>query len=203
MCSSISAQSWESVPPAPELTVTIASPESYSPEKRRSISRFARRSRTLSNCSWNSPAIDSSSAAISSSASRSWTSATSLRYSSSLRWVRECSAETFAACSWSSQKPLAPMSFSSAVRRSVSAAGSKVVREQLQLVTERREVNVGRIGGHGSEASGQPYHRWHAPAARYPDAAGQRRGAGARRPARDRRGGAATARDRGDSDRAV
>src|SRR3954470_7302190 len=154
MRSSISAQSWESVPPAPELTVTIASPESYSPEKRRSISRFARRSRTLSNCSWNSPAIDSSSAAISSSASRSSTSATSLRYSSSLRWVRECSAETFAACSWSSQKPVAPMSFSSASRRSLSEAGSKVVREQLQLVTERPEVNVGRVGGHVTEASG-------------------------------------------------
>jgi uncharacterized cupin superfamily protein len=46
------------------------------------------------------------------------------------------------------------MSFSSAVRRSLSAAGSKVVREQLQLVTERLEVDVGRVGGHGTEASG-------------------------------------------------
>src|SRR6476661_6085130 len=46
------------------------------------------------------------------------------------------------------------MSFSSASRRSLSAAGSKVVREQLQLVTERPEVNVGRVGGHGTEASG-------------------------------------------------
>src|SRR3954469_7093328 len=45
------------------------------------------------------------------------------------------------------------MSFSSAVRRSLSAAGSKVVREQLQLVTERPEVNVGRVGGHVTEAS--------------------------------------------------
>jgi uncharacterized cupin superfamily protein len=45
------------------------------------------------------------------------------------------------------------MSFSSAVRRSLSAAGSKVVREQLQLVTERPEVDVGRVGGHDTEAS--------------------------------------------------
>jgi uncharacterized cupin superfamily protein len=45
------------------------------------------------------------------------------------------------------------MSFSSASRRSLSAAGSKVVREQLQLVTERPEIDVGRVGGHGSERS--------------------------------------------------
>jgi uncharacterized cupin superfamily protein len=46
------------------------------------------------------------------------------------------------------------MSFSSASRRSLSAAGSKVVREQLQLVTERPEIDVGRVGGHVTEASG-------------------------------------------------
>jgi uncharacterized cupin superfamily protein len=45
------------------------------------------------------------------------------------------------------------MSFSSARRRSLSAAGSKVVREQLQLVTERPEIDIGRVGGHVSEAS--------------------------------------------------
>src|SRR3954447_20208467 len=45
------------------------------------------------------------------------------------------------------------MSFSSASRRSLSAAGSKGVREQLQLVTERPDVNVGRVGGHGTAAS--------------------------------------------------
>jgi hypothetical protein len=48
------------------------------------------------------------------------------------------------------------MSFSSAARRSLSAAGSKVVREQRQLVTERRDVDVGRVEGHASEASGLP-----------------------------------------------
>jgi uncharacterized cupin superfamily protein len=47
------------------------------------------------------------------------------------------------------------MSFSSASRRLVSAAGSKVVREQLQLVTERLDVEVGRVGGHVPEASGR------------------------------------------------
>jgi uncharacterized cupin superfamily protein len=45
------------------------------------------------------------------------------------------------------------MSFSSASRRPLSAAGSKVVREQLQLVTERLEIDIGRVGGHGTEAS--------------------------------------------------
>ena len=41
--SSISAQSCESVPPAPALTVTTASPPSYSPPNRRASSSSARR----------------------------------------------------------------------------------------------------------------------------------------------------------------
>jgi uncharacterized cupin superfamily protein len=45
------------------------------------------------------------------------------------------------------------MSFSSASRRSLSAAGSKVVREQLELATERHDVDVCRVEGHGTEAS--------------------------------------------------
>jgi uncharacterized cupin superfamily protein len=45
------------------------------------------------------------------------------------------------------------MSFSSVARRSLSAAGSKVVREQLQLVTERPDVEIGRVVGHVTEAS--------------------------------------------------
>ena len=56
---------------------------------------------------------------------------------SSCRCTRACSADTFAARSWSSQKPGACISFSSASTRSLSEAGSKVVREQLQLVAER------------------------------------------------------------------
>jgi uncharacterized cupin superfamily protein len=47
------------------------------------------------------------------------------------------------------------MSFSSASRRSLSAAGSKVVREQLELVAERPEIDIGRISGHVTEASGR------------------------------------------------
>ena len=43
MRSSISAQSCESVPPAPAFTVTTASPASYSPEKSRASSSSASR----------------------------------------------------------------------------------------------------------------------------------------------------------------
>src|SRR4051794_40529873 len=56
----------------------------------------------------------------------------------SRRPTRACSAVTCAACSWSSQKPGSPISRSSASRRCCSAAGSKVVREQLELVAEGR-----------------------------------------------------------------
>jgi hypothetical protein len=50
------------------------------------------------------------------------------------------------------------MSFSSASRWPLSAAGSKIVREQLQLVAER--TNVAVAGGHGNEASARSiYHR--------------------------------------------
>ena len=48
----ISAQSWESVPPAPAWTVTTASPESYSPLKRRASSSSASRDSTAA--SWPS-----------------------------------------------------------------------------------------------------------------------------------------------------
>jgi hypothetical protein len=48
----------------------------------------------------------------------------------------ECAAETLVACSWLSQKPGADISASSEATRFSSAAGSKIVREQLQLVAE-------------------------------------------------------------------
>jgi hypothetical protein len=67
----ISAQSCESVPPAPAFTVTTASPASYSPENRRASSSSARRAAIALRCSSSSAAIASSSGAISSSASRS------------------------------------------------------------------------------------------------------------------------------------
>ena len=49
----------------------------------------------------------------------------------SLRDVRACSALTCAARSWLSQKPGSPISASSADVRSLSPAGSKIVREQF------------------------------------------------------------------------
>src|SRR3954451_10420670 len=61
MRSSISAQSWESVPPAPALTVTTASPPSYSPANRRASSSSARRSSIEARASSSSAAVDSSS----------------------------------------------------------------------------------------------------------------------------------------------
>ena len=90
----------------------------------------------------------SSSAASSGSSSASSTSALEVvdvalqraRTCSSLRVARACSALDFAARSWSSQKPGAPISRSSASARSFSAAGSKVVREQLQLLADRRQA---------------------------------------------------------------
>src|SRR4051794_38431367 len=137
---SISAQSWESVPPVPACTDTTASPESYGPEKRRASSSSSSRDCTAARVSSSSPAIESSSAASSSSASRSSSSDSSFRNDSSLRFADECSAETFAARSWSSQKPGSCISFSSAPTRPSSPAGSKVVREQLELVAEGRAV---------------------------------------------------------------
>src|SRR3954470_18067325 len=138
--SSISAQSCESVPPVPACTETTASPESYGPEKRRASSSSSRRDCTPARVSSSSPAIESSSAASSSSASRSSSSDSSLRNDSSLRFAAECSADTFAARSWSSQKPGSCISCSSAPTRPSRPAGSKVVREQLELVAEGRAV---------------------------------------------------------------
>ena len=54
MRSSISAQSCESVPPAPAFTVTTASPASYSPENRRASSSSARRASIDARCSSSS-----------------------------------------------------------------------------------------------------------------------------------------------------
>ena len=77
--SSISAQSCESVPPAPLCTETAASPESYRPWNRRSSSSASMlRSATLS-CSRSSVSSDSSSAASSARPERSSTSDFSAR----------------------------------------------------------------------------------------------------------------------------
>jgi hypothetical protein len=74
MRSSISAQSWESVPPAPERIVTTASSASCSPEKRRCSSSSASRDSIEFSCESSSAAISSSSAAISTRSPRSSTS---------------------------------------------------------------------------------------------------------------------------------
>jgi hypothetical protein len=107
--SSISAQSWESVPPAPDRTVTTASPESYWPLNSRASSSSA--SRASREASWvsSSAAMSASSVASSASSSRSAASPSSERKLSRRRCSRACSAETDAARSWSSQKPGAPI----------------------------------------------------------------------------------------------
>src|SRR5215210_4418481 len=101
--------------------------------------------------------MSSSSAASSTRPSRSSTSAWRPRNVSSFRVARACSALTRAARSWSSQKPASPISPSSASMRRASASGSKVVREQLELVADRREAlggDVGRGGGrHASDVT--------------------------------------------------
>ena len=81
-----------------------------------------------------------SSSASSASASRSSTSAASAANVSSLRVARACSALTCAARSWSSQKPGAPISLLELGDRAFSPGGSKVVREQLQLLADRRKA---------------------------------------------------------------
>src|SRR5215203_718371 len=134
--SRISAQSWESVPPAPACTVITASPASYSPLNRRASSSSARRRSTEPSCAPSSVAISSSSAAISARSPRSATSDSSPRNISSRRWARAWAAETRAAVSWSSQKPGCPISSSSRAASVSSAAGSKVVREQGQLLAD-------------------------------------------------------------------
>src|SRR5262249_42748928 len=70
---------------------------------------------------------------------RSSTSDSSLRNPSSLRWADACRAEVSAACAWSSQNPGRPISASSRSTSSLSEAGSKVVRKQLQLTADLGE----------------------------------------------------------------
>ena len=114
MRSSISAQSWESVPPAPERTVTTASPASYSPLNSRASSSSASRDSTEPSCESSSAAISASSAAISASSSRSAASASSAAEASRAGAARaRARPRSSAARSWSSQKPGAPISPSS------------------------------------------------------------------------------------------
>ena len=59
-------------------------------------------------------------------------------------------APIFAAAAASSQKPGSPICVSSACARSASEAGSKIVREQLQLVADRREARRRRLFSGGT-----------------------------------------------------
>src|SRR4051812_2501965 len=95
----------------------------------------------------SSAATSGSSSAISASASRSSASACSGVKLSSGRWVRVCSAPTLAAASGSSQKPAAPIWASSSASRSLSPAGSKIVREQGQLLTDGGQALRGGLLG--------------------------------------------------------
>src|SRR5215218_6633239 len=204
MRSTISAQSWASVPPAPALTVTSASPASYLPLNRRSSSSAARRVSTDANASSSSEARSGSSSASSTRPSRSSASVWSLVNASSRRWVRVCSALVLAAVSGSSQKPGAPIRASSALRRACSEAGSKVVREQGHLLADAGQPLRGGLGGggggHGCEASGRSAGlRWTGHGASLP-ARPATRDASAGRSPRDRAGRSSAAGDRGAAD---
>ena len=125
MRNSISAQSIESVPPAPALIVTTAGPASYSPEKRAPSSNSSMRWPSVTTWVLTSSASSGASASITTRSAASSTSVLRLSYSSSLRAARVRSAETLTARSWSSQKPGVPIWLSSSPSRSCSCAGSK------------------------------------------------------------------------------
>src|SRR5215211_447615 len=146
---SISAQSWESVPPAPERIVTTASPESYSPLNRRPSSNFASRDSTEPSCESSSAAISGSSAASSASSSRSAASDSSERKVSSRSPARLCAVAVRDARSWSSQKPGRCISASSRSTSAASPSASKVVREQLELVAHLGDARAHGLLGHG------------------------------------------------------
>ena len=134
MRSSISAQSWESVPPAPAFTVTTASPASKRPEKSRSSSSSASRRSTESSCPVSSAAISSSSTASSASSARSSTS-----------WLRRAEALEPALGPRVLRRDLGGLAPGRPRTRAVASpppadrsphsapSGSKVIREQLQL----------------------------------------------------------------------
>src|SRR3954468_20594694 len=66
------------------------------------------------------------------------------------RLTRAYSALVLAADSGSSQKPGSPMRASRSEARVLSSAGSKVVREELELLADRRKALRRRLGGGGA-----------------------------------------------------
>src|SRR5919108_4053288 len=65
--------------------------------------------------------------------------------------MRACSVDTFAARSWSSQKPGSPISRSSSACRAASASGSKVITDPGELGPDLLELLLQRDDrlGHG------------------------------------------------------
>src|SRR4051794_40126939 len=97
--------------------------------------------------------MSGSSSASSTRPSRSSTSRSSPSKVVRRRLTRAYSAFVLAAVSGSSQNPGSPMRASKSEARVLSSAGSKVVREELELLADRREAlrrRLGRGGGaHG------------------------------------------------------
>src|SRR5207247_2599261 len=78
--------------------------------------------------------------------------------------MRECSAETAAACCWSSQNPGCPSSVSSSASRALSRSGSKVTTDPVELGPDPFELLLQRElpflshrGGDGTASHNQPF----------------------------------------------
>ena len=157
MRSSISAQSWASVPPAPALTCTTAGPASYSPVNSAASWSASISPRTRRTLSASSVVSDASSSASSTIVGRSSSSRARRSNRSSSRASFARSALTLPAARVSSQNPGAEISVSSSSMRERSASGSKVITDPdepgPQLLDGGREILgfLGRCGrvGHG------------------------------------------------------
>ncbi len=129
MRSSISAQSWDSRPPAPGWMLTMASCESNSPESRLSSSR-----RSTSRCSLATPRPMSPVRLASSSSCASWASSSSSRCSaaslsqvSTVSFRAESCPRMRRALSWSSQRSGWADCFSSSSALTLLPSMSKVL----------------------------------------------------------------------------
>ena len=142
MRSTISAQSCASVPPAPGVDADervarrrtgrgTAAASSSSREPLLDRARAARRPR---------PAATASSAAISTSASRSSTSRSGLGRSRAAARRARARRTPSRRARRRPRTPARPSAPRARATRSLSEAGSKIVREQLQLVANRREA---------------------------------------------------------------
>src|SRR5213078_2001931 len=78
--------------------------------------------------------------------------------------MRECSAETAAACCWSSQNPGCASSVSSSASRDLSRSGSKVTTDPVELgpdpfelLLQREFALVRHRGGDGTDGQSRPF----------------------------------------------